>query len=194
MLGAVGDVEEHIKQTSFYSILDRFMHDHGVTFNELQDMVACIDANYKIGDKHAVEQAVSDLAHSNDIPSFIKKNSAWNNAKNTIDKEIGKALAGDDEYKGRIRIKYMNSHYNIISTVTRRIWDKKNPVIVVNKGFFPEDYQIYARADDCLSLIDMAVARGYIAGGKKNVMGAIVPRDHVDIMVTDIVAMLGGRE
>ena len=65
---------------------------------------------------------------------------------------------------------------------------------MVNKGFFPEDYQIYARADDCLSLIDMAVARGYIAGGKKNVMGAIVPREHVDIMVADIVAMLGGRE
>lgn len=189
-LGAVGDWEERLKKIKFYEKLQKFMEKVGITFEEMHMMVSLIDSNYKIGDKEEVEEAVRTLSKSDDVADSILKNKKWKRNKERIDKEIEKALNAEEKRVGDVIVKEMNCRYNIISTVARRLWDKKNYVIVINHGYFPNDCQVYVRGNDCLNLIKMAVKRNYVAGGKKNVMGAIVPKNECNEFVNELLDVI----
>ena len=192
-LGAMGDWEERIKTLRFYEILRRFMEKDGISFEAMHEMTALIDSNYKIGDKKAVEKAVHDISQAEDVAAFIRNNTQWRKNREIIEKEIERALNAPEEMKGNVLIKHMNCVYNIISTVARRLWDGTHYVIVKNCGYFPDSCQLYVRGSNCLPLIDMARKRGYVAGGKKHVMGAIVPKEEVDEMIQEVVAKIGGE-
>ena len=189
-LGAVGDWEERLKNIKFYEKLQSFMEKEGITFEEMHEMVALIDSNYKIGDKEEVERAVAMISEADDIANFILNNEKWRKNKETIDEEIAKALNTEGKRIGNILIKEMNCKYNIISTVARRLWDKRNYVVVINCGYFPNDCQVYVRGNDCLKLIKMALERKYVAGGKKNVMGAIVPKNECNEFVNEVINVI----
>jgi len=193
-LGAVGDWEERVKSIRFYENLRRFIEREGISFEELHEMSMLIDSNYKMGDKKEVERAVRDITRANEVCAFILNNNRWRRNREIIDQEIERALDAPEELRGNILIKYMNCPHNIISTVARRLWDGTHYVIVKNCGYFPDNCQLYVRGENCLPLIDMAVKRGYVAGGKRHVMGAIVPRDRVDEMIHDIVTRIGVNE
>jgi len=191
-LGAVGDWEERLKDIRFYKKLQNFMHKSSTTFEEMHLMVKLIDSNYKIGDKHEVEKAVAALHEADDAKSYILNNKKWMENKNRIEREIERALnAGEEKIEGII-VKEISSRYNIISAVARKAWDKRNYIIVTNCDYFTDDCQVYVRGEDCLGLIKMAVGKGYVAGGKKNVMGAIVPKSEKDEFVSEIIEILGG--
>lgn len=192
-LGAVGDWEERLKNIRFYRNLCTFMEKESLSFEELHDMCLLIDSNYKIGDKKAVEQAVHDIAQADDVAAFILNNVRWRKNRETIEREIAQALNAPEERRGGIIIKHMDCPYNIISTVARRLWNGMHYVIVKNCGYFPDSCQLYVRGENCLPLIEMARNKGYVAGGKKNVMGAIVPEEEVDEMIHEIVARIGGE-
>jgi len=189
-LGVVGDWEERIKGTSFYSHLEKFMEKSRLGFEQLHEMVYLIDANYKTGDKEEVERAVKLLYETENPADFIIENKKWRKRKEDIDKEIERAMNGEERRMGKVRLKKMDSPYNIISTVARKIWDGKNYVVVVNHGFFRDKCQIYVRGENAIPLIKMAVEQGYVAGGKKNVMGAIVPKDECEEFVEKIIEVI----
>jgi hypothetical protein len=191
-LGVVGDWEKRIQNTRFYTVLDDFLSARNLTFDDVYDMVTLLDANYKAGDKGAVEQAVPALAETSDIAAYIGGNGDWRSKRERIDREIERALAGPEEVRCGVRIKRMHSPYNIISAVARSMWNRAGYVAVVNCGFFPDDCQVYVRGDDCLPLIEMATGRKYVAGGKKNVMGAIIPKEELEQALDDILACIGG--
>ncbi|KAA0002762.1 MAG: hypothetical protein FE048_03105 [Thermoplasmata archaeon] len=189
-LGAVGDWEERLKNIKFYEKLKIFMEKADITFEEMHMMISLIDSNYKIGNKEEVEKAVGMLSETNDVTASILNNEKWRRNKEIIDKEIEKALNGRGKRINNILIKEMNCKYNIISTVARKLWDKKNYVIVINYGYFPNDCQVYVRGNDCLNLIQMATEKKYIAGGKKNVMGAIVPKQECDEFLNEVIRVI----
>jgi len=191
-LGAVGDWEERLKNIRFYKKLQDFMDRTSTTFEEMHLMAKLIDSNYKIGDKKEVERAVAALSETDNVKNYILNNEKWRRNKDRIDTEIENALNADEKKMDGITIKEISSKYNIISAVARKVWDKKSYVIVTNCDYFPEDCQVYVRGEDCTELIKMAVGKGYVAGGKKNVMGAIVPKNEKDEFVNEIVEILGG--
>lgn len=193
-LGAVGDWEEQLKNIRFYEKLQNFMEKTDVTFEDMHAMANLIDSNYKVGDKKEVERAVITLSKTNDVKSVILNNEKWRRNKERIDKEIENALNAKERKIGTILIKEMDCKYNIISAVARRLWDKKNYVLVINQGYFQNDCQVYVRGKECLHFIQMAKKRGYVAGGKKNVMGAIVPKSECDEFANEIVSFLGGSK
>lgn len=189
-LGAVGDWEERIKQTTFYVKLKKFMERERITFEEMSEMVKLIDSNYKVGDKLEVERAVNMLHNAEDVKTFVLENEKWRRNKEKIDKEIEKALSGEEKKIDKVRIKEIDCPYNIISTVARRLWNKKEYVMVINRGYFKDKCQIYVRGDSVAHLIQMAISHGYVAGGKKNVMGAIVPKQECDEFIKKILEVI----
>ncbi len=185
-LGAVGDWEERIKNTRFYEKLQDFMKKADITFEEMHEMVHLIDSNYKMGDKNEVEKAVAMLSEAEDVAEFILNNEKWRRNREKIEKEIEKVLNAEGKKIGNILIKEMDCKYNIISTVARRLWNKKDYVIVVNHGYFENECQVYVRGNDVFHLIQKALEHGYVAGGKKNVMGAIVPKEECEEFINEI--------
>lgn len=196
MLGAVGDWEERLKSIPFYRRVEAFMQHHGLAFEDLHRMVRLIDANYKTGDKAAVQQAVVDLAGADDVASFVLDNEDWRQRHTNIEEEIKAALKAPAEQHGPVRVKHINTPYNIISTVTRQLWDGDSYVMVVNCGFFDEQCQLYVRGPDCRPLIEQAKQHGYVAGGKRHVLGAIVPQDEIESFTAEIIEVInqqGGK-
>lgn len=191
-LGAVGDWEERLKDTRFYGRLRNFMDGTSTTFEEMHTMVRLIDSSYKIGDKGEVESAVGMLSKAGDVKEYVMNNRKWIRNRETIDFEMKKALDGMGRIVNGVTIKEVDSRYNIISAVARKLWDKKSYVVVTNCSYFPDDCQVYVRGESCLGLIKAAVGKGYVAGGKKNVMGAIVPKNEKDGFVKEIIDMIGG--
>jgi len=186
-LGAVGDWEERLKKIRFYKKLEKFMHRNNLKFEELQKMVYLIDSNYKIGDKKGVEKAVIELAKNENVANYILNNKKWHENMKMIEKEIENGINADGIKKGNALIKEINSKYNIISTVARKLSSKEKYVVVVNKSYFSDKAQLYVRGKNVSFLIERARSKGYIAGGKKDVMGAIIPMHDIDKFIEKIV-------
>ena len=176
-LGVVGDMEYRIKTTKFYGRLKSFMEEEGIKFDEMLKMVKLMEANYKVGNRKEIEKAVRCLSKERDIKNFILKNKIWNENLKKVEKEIAKILNENGEKIGRVFIKEMNTKYNIVSTIARRLWEKNEYVVVINHGYFDNACQIYVRGKNVYPLIEIAKKRGHIAGGKRNVFGAIIPKN-----------------
>lgn len=189
-LGVVGDWEERIKKTSFYPILEDFMKKHNLSFEKMHEMVYIIDANYKVGDREEVEKAVRMLSKAINPADFIMGNDLWKERKKNIEMEIERALEKEEKRIGGVLIKEIDSPYNIISTVARKMWDGKKYVVVINSKYFKDKCQVYVRGENAIPLIKMAQGRGYVAGGKSNVMGAIVPKEECKEFVEKIIEMI----
>ena len=186
-LGAVGDWEEKLMKIRFYKKLEKFMNAKNLKFKELHEMTYLIDSNYKIGDKKGVEKAAIELAKNGDAASYTLNNKKWHENMKIIEREIENAINADEIKKGNALIKEINSKYNIISTVARKLSSKEKYVIIVNKSYFPDKAQLYVRGNNVSFLIEKARKKGYIAGGKKDVMGAIVPLRSIDEFIEKIV-------
>jgi len=195
-LGAVGDWEERLKDIPFYRRVEAYMERNGLTFEELHRMTRLIDANYTTGSREAVQQAVVDIAGADNVSAFIMENEDWRQRRMDIEKEIETALRQPGERRGPVLVKRLDSSYNIISTVTRQLWDGDSYVMVVNCGFFERKCQLYVRGSDCRPLIEQAKQHGYVAGGKRHVLGAIVPDNEIDMFTEEIIHIIkqqGGK-
>lgn len=192
LLGIVGDHEQKIKNNKeFYKKITDFCRDNNLEFDDMLKMVYLMDSNYKLGDKKAVEQAPGSLL-KNDSAEQILNNKKWNKNLTKLNDEIAKIMdTPSDEIEGVI-IKKISTTYNIISTITRKVaWDTGKNTIVVNTGFFSDRDQIYMRSSkNAEPIIQRGKALGYKCGGKKEVLGAIVPKDKTDSFVREILDFL----
>lgn len=192
-LGVVGDWERRILKTRFYEKLKKFIEKNRIKFEEMLEMVSLIDSNYKVGDVNEIKNAVRFLSRGVNKEEILE-NRKWIENKMKIENEIEKILSEEGKKVGNILIKEMDCKYNIISTIARKLWEKNDYVIVVNWGYFDNDCQLYVRGNNVSFLIDTAKKRGYVAGGKKNVMGAIVPKDECEDFIKIILNELGGKK
>lgn len=191
LLGVVGDHEQKIiNNTEFYKKITDFCKENKLEFDDMLKMVYLMDSNYKIGDKPAVEQAPHLL--KNNSAEQILNNKKWNKNLTILDEEIKKIInTPSDEIDGII-FKKISTQYNIISTITRKIaWETGKNTIVVNTGFFDDRDQIYMRSSkNAEPIIQRGKLLGYRCGGKKEVLGAIVPKDKTDSFVKEILEFL----
>jgi len=192
ILGIIGDHEQKIKNNIFFfkKITD-FCKENNLTFDDLLKMVYLLDTNYKIGDKKAVEEAPRKLLTMNS-PDDILNNEKWNENLEKLNKEIQKILDQPHEEIKDVIFKKINTPYNIISTITRRIaWETGKNTLVINTGFFPKEDQIYMRCKkNAEPMIKRGKELGFKCGGKKEVLGAIVPKEKTDDFVVELIDFL----
>jgi single-stranded DNA-specific DHH superfamily exonuclease len=192
ILGIIGDHEQKIKNNvRFTKIIDDFCEKNNLTFKDLHNMVYLLDTNYKIGKKEAVEQAPHILLKIENAEE-ITKNQTWNQNLKNINSEMEKILNDSGNETDGIIIKKMDTPYNIISTVTRRVaWDSGKNTVVINTGFFDDRDQIYMRGKkDAAPIIQRGKDLGFKCGGKKEVLGAIVPKDKSESFIEEILEFL----
>ena len=192
LLGIVGDHEQKIKNNKkFYNIVEKFCDENSLSFDDLLKICYLIDSNYKLGDKGSVEKAPHVLLEYDSV-DHILDNPIWNENYNNLNKEISKQLdSTGDEIEGII-FKKIDTSYNIISTITRRIaWDSGKNTMVLNTGFFKDKDQLYVRSlKNIESMIERGKSLGYKCGGKKEVLGVILPKEKTESFVTEILEFL----
>ena len=188
LLGIVGDHERNIKNNeTFYKIITEFCQKHNLSFDDMLKMVYLLDTNYKLGDKKAVEKAPHLLFEYNSA-SDILKNTQWNENLTKLNEEITRQLEGPADETGGIIMKKISTTYNIISTITRKVaWESGKSTVVLNTGFFDDRDQLYVRsAKNLESMIQRGKALGFKCGGKKEVLGVILPKDKTNSFVDEI--------
>jgi single-stranded DNA-specific DHH superfamily exonuclease len=192
LLGIVGDHEKKIENNKeFYQKINEFCKENNITFDDMLKMVYLLDTNYKLGDKKAVEQAPHILLTYN-TANDILTNKTWNDNFTKLEKEIKNQLEKPaNEIDGTI-LKKINTPYNIISTITRKVaWSSGKNTLVINTGFFEDKDQIYMRSSkNAEPMIKRGKDLGFKCGGKKEVLGAIVPKDQTDSFVEEIMEYL----
>jgi len=192
LLGIVGDHEQKIRNNnSFSEMIDDFCKNNNLTFEDMLKMTYLLDSNYKLGDKKAVEDAPNFLL-KNKSAQDILENIKWNESYIRLDEELKKQINIPSNEINGIILKKVNTPYNIISTITRRIaWDSGKNTIVINTGFFDDKDQIYVRGKkDAKPMIMRGKELGFKCGGKKEVLGAIVPKEKTDSFVKEILDFL----
>jgi len=192
LLGIVGDHEHRIKDNKkIYKIITDFCQKNKISFEDMLKTVYLLDSNYKLGDKKTVEKAPSLLLTYKSIDDFLK-NKKWNKNLAILNQEIKKQIEKpSNEIQGKI-LKKINTKYNIISTITRKIaWDSGKDTIVINTGFFDDKDQIYVRSNKNLEpLIEQCKSLGYKCGGKKEVFGIVLPKNKTDSFLEKILDFL----
>ena len=192
LLGIVGDHEQKIKNNKkFYNIVEKFCDENSLSFDDLLKICYLIDSNYKLGDKGSVEKAPHVLLEYDSVDDILD-NPIWNENYNNLNKEISKQLdSTGDEIEGII-FKKIDTSYNIISTITRKIaWDSGKNTMVLNTGFFKDKDQLYVRSlKNIESMIERGKSLGYKCGGKKEVLGVILPKEKTESFVTEILEFL----
>ncbi len=192
LLGIIGDHEEKIKNNEKFSkIIDDFCKKNNLTFEDLHKMVYLLDSNYKIGDKKAVEKAPLYLLE-HEKPQDIIENKTWNKNLGNLDKEMEKQLKVPEEKIDSILLKKISTQYNIISTITRKVaWKTGKNTIVINTGYFDDKDQLYVRSKkNAEPMIKRGKELGLKCGGKKEVLGAIVPKDITNSFLDEIISYL----
>jgi single-stranded DNA-specific DHH superfamily exonuclease len=192
LLGIVGDHEQKIKNNKeFYNLITKFCEKNNIQFDDILKMVYLLDSNYKLGDKKTVEESPRILI-KNDKPDFILKNKKWNNNLNKLNKELEKQFNSPHEEINGIILKRINTPYNIISTLTRKVaWSSGKNTLIINTGFFDDMDQVYVRSKkNAEQLIMRGKKLGYKCGGKKEVLGAIIPKDKTESFIKEIIEFL----
>jgi len=192
LLGIVGDHEQKIKNNKkFYSIIKEFCKKQKFSFDDLLKMCYLIDSNYKLGYKGSVEKAPHVLLEYDSIDDILD-NPIWNENYNNLNKEISKQLENIGDNIEGIIFKKIDTSYNIISTITRKIaWDSGKNTMVLNTGFFKDKDQLYVRSlKNIESMIERGKSLGYKCGGKKEVLGVILPKEKTESFVNEILDFL----
>jgi len=193
ILGIIGDHEQKIKNNpSFNHILTEFCKKNNITFEDLIHMAYLLDSSYKRGDKKAVEQAPYYLLKNRSMEA-IKENTEWQNNLVLLDKEISSILSEPVSFINDIIRKDLHTRSNIISTITRKIaWDHNKTTIVVNTGYFDTENQLYVRTidTDLKPMIQKGKDHGYKCGGKKEVLGVILPKTQTQQFIDEIITYL----
>ena len=183
LLGFIGDREQKIKDNPpFWSIILGYMAENAVSFQELLDLVYRIDSSYKVGDRDSVAEA-PHLLRGYMTRDEILGNEKWKANLENLEKKLDKVLSEPPERVDGVQLKMLDTPYAIISQVTRRLaWGTGRDTVVVNTGFFEDQDQLYSRSStvDYHDLITKAMAHGFNAGGKKDVIGAIIPKSETE--------------
>jgi hypothetical protein len=192
LLGIIGDHEKRIQTNKeFYHKIIEYCSKQQITFDDLLKMVYLLDSSYKVGDRGAVEE-IPRLLSQYANGQRILQNVRWKNNLNLLEKEIEKYVDAPHDEKENVLLKRIHTKYNIISTVTRNIaWNTGKDTVVVNTGFFKDRDQVYVRSGkDLQSLIQQGKMLGYLCGGKKEVLGAVVPKEKTESFVKEILRFL----
>ncbi len=192
-LGAIGDVGRRIFDWNRKAM--ELLAEFGLRKEDAMKLVSMLDSNYIVMDREGVERAVQTIIGSE--PKELLENEEWLKNLGMIEKEVWRALNNIEACGGYTRIEF-SSRFNVISKVVRKaVWVMGYDVVLaINRGF-GEYGQIYLRVKpelagdvDIPAIIERLKLRGFNAGGKREVMGLICPRERLDEALDIIEGML----
>jgi len=192
-LGAIGDVGRRVFDWNRKAM--ELLAEFGLKKEDAMKLVSLLDSNYIVMDREGVEEAVNTILGSE--PKELLENERWIRNLSLIEKEIWRALNNIENVGKFTRIEF-NSNFNIISKVVRKaVWVMGYDVVLaINRGF-GEGGQIYLRVKpelakeiDIPAIIRELKLRGFNAGGKREVLGLICPKDRIDEALSVIEGML----
>lgn len=190
LLGFIGDREQKIKDNPpFWGLVKGYMDENKVSFEELLELVYRIDSSYKVGDQESVIEA-PHLLRTYRTREDILGNKKWENNLAELEKKLEKVLSEPPEIIDGIQLKRLDTPFAIVSQVTRRLaWGSGMDTVVLNTGFFEDQDQMYSRSQnvDYHDLITRAKELGFNAGGKKDVIGAIIPKSETESFLEETV-------
>ena len=192
LLGVIGDHDHTIVHNSaFYNIILTFCQDNHCAFQDMQRAVDLLDSNYKINNKEAVEEAPQFLRQCHSLNEILS-HTLWKDNLHYLEKEIDRQFSTPYEDKGGIIVTTLDTPLNIISTIARMLARQHDrPVVVVNTGFFKDQDQVYVRTSTNLEpLIQRGRSLGFRCGGKKEVFGAVLPKQCTPVLMEEIMNFL----
>ena len=190
ILGYIGDREQKIMNNPpFWKQTQEYLEGEGVAFDDLLELVYRIDSSYKVGEREAVMLAPQQLREY-ETREDILANKEWAENLRKLEEKLEKVLSEPPEVVDGVQVKRLDTPYAIISQVTRKLaWGTGKDTVVVNTGFFSDQDQLYSRSNivDMHSLIERAKKYGYNAGGKKDVIGAIIPKTDTERFLAETI-------
>ena len=191
-LGAIGDKETIVKNDQD---IQRVLQQNKLSFEEATSIVELIDSNYILMDREKVSKAV-EIVHSNrgKISKLLNNPDFLENLK-MIEDEYNSQLGNVEDNGGNLVTHPIHTDLNLISKITRKI-SADNPekvVMVINDK--SELANIYVRRKnypiDLRELIETFGEWGLNVGGKKEVLGAYVPKEMVGEFVEKVRKVVG---
>jgi len=174
-LGIVGDRGPDVKNIEEWKIIEKVLHSERLSLNDLMLAVELLDSSFRMNKReevienvHLVLQGIKDVLESEKHHKNLE----------FISREVESWSMRAKDF-GRYMYLEMESPYMITSAVTRRVsWRTKKPTIVVNHKADRDEFYIRFpnHKHSAIPLIEFARNMGYNAGGKKEVMGAILPK------------------
>ncbi len=193
VLGAVGDLGKKLRKSpEVWAKVQRVMDEHSEDLETVQSAVDLIDSSYKVGDRGGVTAAPSIVKPCGADLSDVRTFGQWAENLKRIDAEIDSVLERPlkDLGSGLVMLE-MDTGMEIISAVTRKLaWSRtEGASIVYNSKPGPND-QVYVRLSgdgDLTDAVKWAKGRLASAGGKKEVLGAVVPKEEREEFMSELV-------
>ncbi len=173
-LGIVGDKGPGAAEADRWGIFES-LEKEGITLEKLREAAELLDSSFKLNRREEVTENVHLVLQG--LDAVLEANNLRRNLER-IGKEIERWVSRAED-RGKYLYLVMESPYQLISAVTRKLaWELGKPAIVVNHKEDRDEFYIRSPDEDfnALPLIDMAKSLGYRAGGKREVMGAIIPK------------------
>lgn len=197
VLGLLGDNEERIIENKFvWPEMKGFLDDAGIPFNLLSECVDLIDSNYQVGDSKGVRDAVAFLREHGSSPESILERTDWMENVDRVDFETEKWLNTPAVELGEsLVLKRIRTKCHIASSIGRKTARALGKMTIVhNKADTGELEQLYIRGvhplTDMSGLIDDARRRGFFAGGKRDVMGVLLPTKDLESYMEQVINKL----
>ncbi len=188
-LGIVGDMGPKAKELKEWKLIEKVMEEYRITWEDLETAVALLDSSYKLNKRSEV---LENVHRAKDLRSLLEDDTLRSNVEK-INVEIHR-WAQRAESMGSYYFLKMRTPYHIISSVTREIaWGMGKRAIVVNEKEDRDEFYIRSPHENfnAIPLIEYAREKGYRAGGKREVMGAVLPKGKGEEFAMEIVKILG---
>ncbi len=176
-LGIYGDNGFKLKDGD--PILEEMKEFYGKDFERFKKAVKIVDLQYKTGDRERVYSVVKYLL-SQPLLSVLEREE-FTGVEKMVEEEIrreeAKLMEGDV-----VNFLFTPTRFRIVSDLTRRIFarspEKINLVVGLQGDYL--NFYLRTRCTDLSSLVKRAKDMGFYAGGKRDVIGAVVERGKVE--------------
>ena len=188
-LGILGDKGPKARDIKEWEIVEKVMKKGNLKFDDMMMAVNLLDSSFKLNKRDEVVENVYLVRES--INSVLSSDKLQGNIEK-IEREVEKWVVKAEDM-GKYFFLHMRTPYQLISTVTRELaWKNNKVAIVINEKSDRDEFYIRSpeKDFDALPIIELARERGYRAGGKREVMGAILPRGEGEKFVKMVLEML----
>ncbi len=182
ILGIAGDLGPTLRSHPVYGEVLRVLDSLGMGVEELERLAELVDANYRVGDREGVRDAVFALGRGYGDPRSLLSMGEWIIKHRSAEAEVERVLreARVEDFGSVVYVEFESPHL-LISTVGRRFaWSRDRVAVLAINSRWRRGYaQVYSRVHgldlDLTSLAEMARSSGYNAGGKRESVGVILP-------------------
>jgi len=196
-LGLAGDLEEGIRGSRYYGVVERVAGKHGLEPEDFIELSRLVDTNYLFLDRDGVIRAVKILVEYRDDPRALLEMDVWRTRLEEYRRELERLSSMELIEVDGVLFREVDSRLYIVSKLGRLL-SRRNPdkyvflAVPRMANGYSQLYVRTGRADaDLRPLIEKLRGMGLYAGGKKNVLGAVVEAGKYRAVREEIFRYLG---